>query len=49
MARAVEGHSIGKHLSRKALTEVVKKRQKEAAGIFQLEELQNRDQILDIV
>ena len=47
MARAVEGHTLI-HFSWKALTDMVEKWQEEAAGIFQLEEPQNPDQILHI-
>ena len=48
MARAVEGRTL-LLFSWKALTDVVEKWQEEAARILQLEELENRDQILDIV
>ena len=55
MARSVEAHThfpgraFSWKSSWKALTDVVKKRLEEAAGLLQVQELQNRDQILDIV
>ena len=50
MARSVEEHTPSAWKSCwKALRDVVKKRLEEAAGLLQLQELQNRDQILDIV
>ena len=49
MARAVEDHKLPVIFSWKALTDVVEKREEEASGILQLQELQNCDQILYIV
>ena len=46
---AVECHEDPSPVRWKALTDAVKKRQEEAARLLQLEELQNRGHILDIV